>query len=64
MQKIEDLALRQRILQLLENATSLLDGAGQYAASALVSAAIDELCKVPSQPGAVQLFPGPDTNER
>lgn len=64
MQHIEDVALRQEILQLLENAAGLLDGAGQYAASALINAAIDELCKVPSQTGAVSLFPGLDTSKR
>lgn len=64
MQHIEDLALRQEILRLLESATDLLDGAGQYAASALVSAAIDELCKAPPQTVAVSLFPGPDMSKR
>lgn len=40
------LAERLEILQLLENASRLLDRIEDYVASALVSAAIDEVCKV------------------
>lgn len=40
------LAERLEILRLLENASRLLDRIEDYVASALVSAAIDEVCKV------------------